>query len=262
MNLLKSKVHYKNAILSFVLLTLTYSSFSQKKDSTNNIFHFKGAVTVTNKGISLVPTFTLGKPAAIFDLSLGKKKLFLEPQLKFSLKGKPWAILFWLRYKLIANKKFAFTIGTHPALNFRTDSFLVNGIKKGFLVTRRYLSGELVPNYFVSKNISVGLYYLYSRGLDNGTIHNGHFLTFNSSFSNINLGSQFFARFTPQVYYLNQDGKDGFYLTSSLTVAKKNFPLSLQSLFNKTIRTNVPGSQNFIWNASLIYSFNKNYVAR
>ena len=228
MNFLTSKLLYKKVMLFFVFLTFTYFSFSQNTDSTKNIFHFKGAVTVTNKGISLVPTFTLGKPAAIFDLSMGKKKLFFEPQLKFSLQGKPWAFLFWWRYKLIANKKFAFTIGTHPALNFRTDSFLVNGIKKGFLVTRRYLSGELVPNYFVSKNISVGLYYLYSRGLDNGTIKNTHFLTVNSTFTNIKIGSQLFARFSPQFYYLRQDGKDGFYFTYTLALAKKNFPLTLQ----------------------------------
>ena len=175
-------------------------------------------------------------------------------------RGKPWAFLFWCRYKLVTTKRFAFTLGTHPALNFRTDSFLLNGIKKGFLVTRRYLSAEVVPNYFVSKNISVGIYYLYSRGLDNGTVRNTHFFTVNSNFSNIKLSNQFFARFIPQIYYLKQDGNDGIYFTYTLTLAKKNFPITLQSIGNKTIRTNVPGSQNFIWNASLIYSFNKTYV--
>lgn len=262
MNLQISKVHSKNGILSFVLLTLAYSSFSQKKDSTNNIFHLKGAVTVTNKGISFIPSFSLGKPAAIFDLSMGKKKLFFEPQLRFSLAGKPWSFLFWWRYKLIANKKFAFTLGAHPAMNFKTESFSVNGITKTGIIARRYLAGELSPNYFVSKNMSVGLYYLYSRGLDNGTTKNTHFLTLNSNISNIKLGNAFYARVTPQVYYLNQDGADGFYITSTFTLSKKNFPLSIQSIVNKTIRTNIAGSQGFLWNASLIYSFNKNYVSR
>ena len=247
-------------LLVFILLTITQVSFSQKSDSTKNIFHLKGAVTVTTKGISTVPSFTLGKPAALFDLSIGKKKFFFEPQLKFSLAGKPWAILFWWRYKMIPAKKFGLTLGFHPALNFRTDSFVVNGIKKGYLVTRRYLAGELAPNYFISKNLSVGLYYLYSRGIDNGTIKNTHFLTVNSSISNIKFGNEFFARFTPQIYYLNQVGKDGFYFSYTLNLNKKNFPLTLQSIGNKTIRSNVPGSQNFIWNVSLIYSFNKSYV--
>ena len=249
-------------LLVLVFSMLTQYSISQKIDSTKNVFHLKGAVTVTNKGISTIPTFTLGKPAAIFDLSMGKKKLFFEPQLKFSLKGKPWSFLFWWRYKLIADKKFSLTVGGHPAISFRTDSFFINGVQRATIVARRYLAGELVPNYFISKNVSVGLYYLYGRGLDHGTIRNGHFLTINTSFSHIKLGDKFFARFTPQLYYLNQDGKDGFYFTSSLTLVKRNFPISFQSTTNKIIQTNVPGSEDFLLNFSLIYSFNKTYVAK
>jgi hypothetical protein len=239
---------------------LTKFSFSQKTDSTENIFHFKGAVTVTNKGISLVPTFTLGKPAAIFDLSMGKNKLFFEHQMRFALEGKPWSFLFWWRYKLVANNKVAITLGGHPAMNFKTETHLANGILRKYIVTRRYLAGELVPNYFISKNVSVGLYYLYSRGLDYGAPRNTHFLTINSNLSHIKLGNQFFARFNPQFYYLRQDEKDGFYFTSTLTLVKQNFPLTVQSIINKTIQTDIPGSENFVWNVSLIYSFSKKYV--
>src|ERR1043166_1493193 len=94
-------------ILFLILLLVTHFSFSQKEDSTNDVFHFRGAVTVTNKGISLVPTFTLGKPATIFDLSMGKKKLYFEPQLRFALEGKPWSFLIWWRYRLLNNSKMA-----------------------------------------------------------------------------------------------------------------------------------------------------------
>jgi hypothetical protein len=247
------------SLLIFVFLLITHFSFSQA-DSTKNIFHFKGAVTVTNKGISLVPTFTLGKPAVIFDLSMGKKKLYFEPQLRFALEGKPWSFLFWWRYKLITNNNVAITLGGHPAMNFKTETHAVNGVSRKYIVARRYLAGELVPNYFISQNVSVGLYYLYSRGFDYGSPRNTHFLTINTSLSYIRLGNQFFARFTPQFYYLRQDDKDGFYFTHTLTLAKKNFPLTVQSIINKTIQTDVPGSQNFVLNASLIYSFNKKYV--
>jgi aryl-alcohol dehydrogenase-like predicted oxidoreductase len=47
---------------------------------------------VTNNGISLVQTFSLGKPAAIVTLSIGKGKLSFEPDLRFSLKEKPWIV--------------------------------------------------------------------------------------------------------------------------------------------------------------------------
>ena len=76
-------------LLVLILSVIDHISFCQKADSTKNIFHFAGGVTVTNKGISLVPTFTLGKPAAIFDPSTGKRKLYFEPQLRFALEGKP-----------------------------------------------------------------------------------------------------------------------------------------------------------------------------
>jgi hypothetical protein len=247
-------------LLVLILSMLTHSCFSQKADSAKRMYQIKGAVTVTNKGISLVPTFTLGKPAAIFDLSMGKKKLFFEPQLRFALEGKPWSFLFWWRYKLLSNDKFAVTLGAHPALNFKTETVTVNGVTKRSIITRRYLAAELAPNYFISKNISVGFYYLVSRCLDKDAARNTNFLTLNSNFSNIRLGNQFFARFIPQLYYLNQDGKDGFYYTATLTLGMKNFPLAAQSIINKTIKTNITASQNFVWNASLIYSFSKKYV--
>src|SRR5690242_9170902 len=224
-------------ILVLILLLVTYFSFSQKEDRTNDVFHFRGAVTATNKGISLVPTFTLGKPATIFDLSMGKKKLYFEPQLRFALEGKPWSFLFWWRYRLLNNSKMAVTLGAHPAMNFKTETWSENGTPKTAIVTRRYLAGELVPNYFVSKNVSIGVYYLYSDCFDIGTAANTHFLTINSNFSHIKLFDDVYLRFTPQLYCLNQDGKEGFYFTSAFTLAKARFPLSLQSIINKTIQT-------------------------
>ncbi len=110
----------KIPVLPVILFSLlTQNSFSQSTDSTKRLYQIKGAVTVTNKGVSLIPTFTLGKPAVIFDLSMGKKRLYFEPQLRFALGGKPWSFLFWWRYKLVNNSKFAFTLGVHPALKQR-----------------------------------------------------------------------------------------------------------------------------------------------
>ncbi|MCJ7449684.1 MAG: hypothetical protein MUO72_18560 [Bacteroidales bacterium] len=58
------------------------------------------------------------------------------------------------------------------------------------------------------------------------------------------------------------DENDGFYFTSSLTLARRNFPVSISSLINTPIQTNVPASKNFLWNVSLIYAFNKEYVEK
>jgi post-segregation antitoxin (ccd killing protein) len=67
-------------------------------------------------------------------------------------------------------------------------------------------------------------------------------------------------RFVPQIYYLKMDESDGFYFTSSLTLARRNFPITVSALINKTIQTEISASKDFVWNASLIYSFNNRYV--
>jgi len=58
------------------------------------------------------------------------------------------------------------------------------------------------------------------------------------------------------------DEHDGFYFNSSLTLAKSNFPFSLSAMINKRIKSDIPADNDFIWNASLRYSFNKEYVEK
>lgn len=238
------------------------SSFSQQKDSVKSITHFSGTASFTNNGISIVPSFSLEKPAVQFILSLGKSRFSIDPDIRFSIKGKPWTMLFWARYKLVDDTKFKVTTGTHLGINYRTGVLPINGDSSEATVARRYLAAEFSPRYLLTKNISVGIYYLYSHGLDAGTIGNTHFITLNAGFSNIKITKEVFINFNPQVYYLKLDDEDGFYSTATLTLAKKDFPLSIQSTVNKIIDTHIKGSKNFLWNVSLVYSFNKNYVAK
>jgi hypothetical protein len=245
----------KNTILVVVLLLFAHFSFSQKSDTAKKITHFSGSVSVTNNGLSLVPTFSLGEPAALVNLSIGGKKFSFEPDMRFALEGKPWSFRFWARYKLLKTEKFAITLGSHPALNFKTITSAVDA--RETIVVRRFLAGELSPNYFFTKNISIGVYYVYAYGFDQGTPKNNHFVTLNSNFSNIKLPFNFLISVIPQFYYLKQDEQDGYYFTSEFHLAKKNFPLSVSSIINKPIESNIIGGQEFVWNISLIYSFNK-----
>ena len=249
----------KKTLLLFVLLNLNFLAFSQMTESSKEVSHFNGSVAVTNNGISFIPTFTLGKPAVIFDLSMGKRLSF-DPQFRFALEGKPWSFIFWWRYKLIKPDKFLFTMGAHPALAFSTVTISTDGGSKEIIMAQRYLAGELSLNYFLAKDISIGSYYLYAHCFEKDAPGNTHFLTFNATFSSINLTKQFFIRFNPQFYYLRIDENDGFYFSSSLTLARRNFPISISALINKTIQTSISASKDFVWNASLIYSFKHNYV--
>lgn len=249
-------------LLILVFSVFTQVAFSQQSDSTKAIDHVGGAVTVTNNGISLLPTFSLGKPAVMFDMNVGNKKLTFEPQFRFSMEGKPWSFIFWWRYKLLQNEKFKIHVGAHPAIAFRSVSALVNGDTQETLVANRFLAGEFSPNYFFTKNISVGMYYLHAHGFDEGTTRKTHFLTLNSNFSNIKLVDQFYLKFNPQIYYLRMDEKDGYYATATVTFARKNFPLTLQSILNEAIETEIPAKNDFVWNVSLIYSLSQSLVKK
>ncbi len=247
-------------MVTLALFTVV-NMMAQENATANDSLQLKTAVTLTNKGLSLIPSFTLGKAAAIFDLSLGKNRLYFEPQLRFSAEGKPWSFIFWWRYRIIRHGKFRLGTGAHPSLVFRNTTAFINGKNTAITQSHRYLAAELVPNYFVRRNTSIGMYYLYSHGIDDGAVGNTHFLTVNSNFSYARLHKDCFARFYPQFYWLWQDGKQGYYFTAALTLGKKAFPLSVQSIINKPIQTNIAAGKNFVWNASLIYSFSKKYAA-
>jgi hypothetical protein len=247
----------KSLILFLILGICTYTN-AQTIDSSKNEYHFSGSISTTNNGISFIPTFSLGKPAAIFNLSLGGKKISFEPEFRVSLEGKPWSMILWWRYKLLNDDKFKFTIGGHPALSFKSVVADVAGIQTTTIQAQRYLAGELSTNYSLSKDVSVGTYYLYSRGIESNSTQNTHFLTLNSSFSNIKLSEKVALRFSPQVYYLKMDTKDGFFVSSSLTLSKKNSPISISGLINKVIRTDI-NTKQFVWNASVAYSFNNKF---
>jgi hypothetical protein len=251
-----------STFLFIVFLNFPHSAFSQNTDGTIAVSHFGGSVTVTSKGISMVPNLSLGKPAVFFDLSMGKRRLSFEPSLRFALEGKPWSFLFWWRYKLINTDKFQFNIGAHPALSFKTYSFLIDGVSEDHMVVRRYLAGELAPGYLMSKNTSIGMYALYSRGIEKELTKNNTMISARVSFSNIRLSDQFYMKLNPQIYYLNMDNIDGFYFNSTLTFARTNSPVSVSAMINQPIKTNIVAGNEFLWNLSLIYSFNKEYVKK
>lgn len=243
-------------------MLLSFYCSAQKADSSKTVYHFSGTVNVTNNGISLVPTFSLGKPAVLALMSLGGKRFSFDPDIRFSWDGKPWTFLLWGRYKIFTTGKFRMNTGAHLGLNYRNTDIIINIVPSQNMIVRRYLAAELTPSYSVTKNISIGSYYLYSRGIDAGTIKNTHFITINANFSTIPLTSNFYLRAVPQLYGLYQDKKRGYYVTSAFILARKSFPWSVQSIINKELHSNITGSKNFNWNISLAYSFNKNYVAK
>lgn len=243
------------------ILFLTYESFPQKTDSIKMLNHFGGSVTLTTNGISTIPNYILGKPAAIFIMSVGKKISF-EPEFRFSLEWKPWMFMFWWRYDLLKSDRHYIRLGINSQVNFNKVLTTNNGITNDIQAASRFLTGDLSQSYFVTRNYSVGIYYMYSHTLEKTGLKDLHYLALRNNFLNIKLPKQFFMKFSPQVYYLRVDEKDGFYFSETLTLAERNFPLTISSIITNPIKTNIPVNNHLLWNINLTYSFNNEYMKR
>ena len=241
--------------LVFIICTGSFVSvLAQNAVKQDKVKFFTGSATVTTKGLSTFPNLTLGKPAAIFDLSMGTKKFRFEPIFRFALEGKPWGFIFWCRYELLNTEKFQFKIGAHPAFSFKSITVSQDGATKEILRAQQYFAGELAPVFKVSKNFTLGPYYIYARGLEKDIVRNSNFISFRVNISNISLIDKYFMRFMAQAYYLQLDNIDGTYVNSTLALNRRKFPFSLSSSVNKTIQSKIPG-KGFLWNINLTYSF-------
>lgn len=252
---------YRNRylILLYILFCIPVIAFSEKADSTKVPSYFGGFVTLTNKGISSIPNLTLGKPATIIFMSVGRRLRF-EPEFRFALEGKPWMFIFWWRYDFLNTDKFLFKVRANPTVVFKTISVTSNKVSGDIQRASRTLTGDLTASYFPTKNISLSTYYMYVYGVEKDAIKNTHYLALRTAFSNIKLTEQFYMGLNPSVYYLKMDKYHGFYVNAGLSLAKRNFPLSVSTLINKTIHTQIPIGEDFLWNVSLIYTFNNKYI--
>jgi hypothetical protein len=249
------KYFTRNAFLASVFISFPGHSFAQSSDSAKIPVTFSGSVSVTDNGISIIPTFSLNKPALLVNPVLAKGRLSFEPALSFSLQGKPWQFLFWFRYKVIDHEKFKIRIGAHPSLNWVDETTTTDSISQTHRVDQHYAALEVVPNYFITDNINIGIYYLFGKGLQPDAIKTTHFVTFNANFSNIKLSKQFFLAITPQVYYLYVPSQHGFYCTANVTLNKEKMPLSFALFGNLKLKSDISGSPDFLWNAMLTYAF-------
>ncbi|MEN2283425.1 hypothetical protein AAGF08_14865 [Algoriphagus sp. SE2] len=242
--------------LSLIFVIKVQSQTIQESQPT--IKHFDGTITATSNGISIIPFFSLGRPAFLFDLSLGGDRLSFDPMLRFGMNGKPWSFVFWWRYKLINKPKFSLRVGAHPAFIFQERELMVDGKPKNVLVANRFLTYEIAPTFKLSPRSSLGIYFLNGNGINPYPPDHTYFLGLTWTLSDFPLGETVRFKMTPQVYYLKVDENDGIYGTSTFTLTKTDFPIGLQSTFNQKINSSIDG-EDFVWNLSLIYNFANDY---
>ncbi len=251
------------AVASALLLFANLAS-GQTADTTKSTLNFSGTINANNNGFSLVPTFSLGKPAVQtgFNISGNKGRLSFHPQFWYSmLDYKPWSFIFIWRYKLVKKEKFELVVGTHaPAINFKSDNVTENGVDKDVIKARRfYPAVEIIPVYKLKKDISLSIYYLFGKGIEKEVSSKNHFVSLRSDFNNIPLTKQVYLRFNPQVYYLKIDDDDGIYAAAGLTLAHRKWPLFVGYMMNKALKSEINVS-DFEWNVGVTYAFGKNFV--
>jgi hypothetical protein len=256
--ILYQKFQQRFLLLIFASFFVFTSLIAQEQAPATPTGQFGGVITATNNGVSIIPSFTLGRPALLFDLSLSGERFSFDPMLRFGMDGKPWSFVFWGRYKAIKDKPFTLTVGAHPAFIFAERIVKVNGQEKSMFVSQRFLAMEVAPMYKFSKRLSMGLYYLRGHGFNPIPPDNSNFLALNTVVSNIPVGGDFNLRVNPQLFFLKVDDNSGTYITSNFTVSKPGFPIGFQGLVNQKIKSTIPGD-DFIWNVGLLYLFSTPY---
>ena len=241
-------------VLIFASFCFPHSLLAQETVSAKPTGQFGGVITATNNGVSIIPSFTLGRPALLFDLSLSGERFSFDPMLRFGMDGKPRSFVFWGRYKAIKDKRFTLSLGAHPAFIFAERIVKVNGKEETMLVSQRFLAMEVAPTYKISKRLSMGLYYLRGHGFNPIPPDNSNFIALNTVISGVPVGGGFTMRINPQLFYLKVDDDSGTYATSNFTVSKPGFPIGFQGLVNQKIKSSIPGD-DLIWNVGLLYIF-------
>ncbi len=225
-------------------------------DSTQKEMQFATTALITNNGVSVIPIFSLGKPAAIINFTVGRKFTF-EPEFRVSLEGKPWSFIYWFRYKLAKTPKFSLSIGAHPAIIFKTIPVTINGNNEQILRAQRFVAAEMAQNYRFNNHVNLGFYYLVGAGSVENKTKPTNLLVLRSGYNNINLGKEFVAGINSQLIYLFTNGEEGSYVNATLTLAHKLSPVSLSYFYNQPINTSITGGKNPLWNIGATYAFNK-----
>jgi hypothetical protein len=248
-----------NFFFTLFFLFLIKTSFAQTVDSTNNTTTFSGSVGFTNNGFSIIPTFSLNHSAFVANLSLRKNKFSFEPDIRLVPNAEKGGLIWWLRYRLVDNKKFGFRIGAHPALTLirRTDT--EQGVTKEITEMLRFLAFEAVPSYQFNKKFGVSAMYLQGNALQKHGPQLTRVLFLNANITHIGLSKNLYFNLFPSIYFLYTDGYRGDYLTVTGAFFHKKLPFSLQSTINQTFKSDIPGNRDFMWNVTLNYNFKKIY---
>ncbi len=239
--------------MRLLLVLSCFMSFPlwSQRDSLSQPVQIQADVIVNTNGISRIPSLSLMKPAVQANLFLRKGRWVLDPQFFFSLEAKPWINNFWLHYYAVQGKKWSVMPGGSLMLTHKSVPVQINGQNTERTVASRYLDLDLLISRKLTKHLSLNAYYLYIHGLDPGTFQALHFGALSAAFQQIPLGKSWEFRANPQVYYLTQNGMEGYYFSLTTGVKPRSSDFGLFGMINAPFQTNYVPDNGFIWSLGI-----------
>ncbi len=158
----------RNIFLS-LFLVISFKGFNQNKDSTQVQDQFSADINVSTNGISRIPSLSLMKPAAQFNLFYIHKRWIIDPQFFFSAELKPWINNYWVHYKLIDQPQWNLVGGGSLMVTYKTASIVANNITQDRLLANRYLDLDLQFTKKLYKKWSLSAYYMFAKGLESSS---------------------------------------------------------------------------------------------
>lgn len=245
----------KRILLFAVFILLSFNNFGQitEKGKDRHPLKASGNIQLTNNGISLFPNLSLGKPAAIINLNLSKYNFALEPELRWGLNGDPWSFIFWVRYRFSKNK-FQLRLGAHPSYVFKEQKVGIDNGLNNRLISTAYFAAEIAPSWQFNQKFGFGLHYLHAEARDNYGALSNNFFSVQPRFTNLHTAQRYYLNFYPQVFYLQIDANEGFYISQTLTFNKENFPVYFSGVTTYALKSTIPGDK-FVWSLGINIKF-------
>jgi hypothetical protein len=236
----------------FALILVSVPVYCQDdSDSTRHPLKVSGTISFNTNGMAAVPAFAYGKPVFSSNISFKKNRFSFDPQYAYGLNIKPWILDNWFHYMLVVQPKFELRTGVNVSMFFSELKTPDEDVWRG----QRYTTLELAGKYKLPNKRSLGLMFWYDIGLDPGTIK-GYFLNFVFEQTDIRIGKQLLFAANVQTFYIDYTGlNDGLFISPTITVSRRHFPVSLYCQGLQAITSNMSPFPSFQVNFGIGYSF-------
>lgn len=230
-------------------------SLSTPPDTVLHPWTANHTFNATSNGISIVPAFSLGRPALIYTSSYGNGTFRLEPEIRMSYDGEPWSTLLWGRYILPKTRGWQFTTAAHYALLFSPEEDLINGTLTRSYRANRYLGFQATASHELGKSFKINAFSLLARGWFKGA--SPHLVQLHAlSLSTPDLpAGQLKLNVRPQLYVLNFAGPIGLFYSANYSLKMAKSKWSIDGMISQPLVKEADLTvANVVWNVGLSYN--------